>query len=345
MNGLFKMAHGNAQLELREARQRPAGPGEVVIRVRYAGICGTDLHIVKDEFPSWPPVILGHEFTGTVDSLGAGVDPALLGARVVCEPHASACQTCYLCRRGNPELCASKRSPGWGVDGAFASYVTVPAWLLHRVPDGIPDKVAVLAEPTAIVMTALRRADLAAGDAVLVVGPGPVGILAALAARTSGAADVVIAGGPMDGSRLEFARSLDLFAVASDDAPALMRERTHGRGADLVVECSGSAAGVATVFDAVRRRGRVASIGLSGQATIDVPWDLATSRAVDLAFSMSSNYAAWDAGLAILSRIASDAVRIPAIFPLGEWRAAFDAAASRNVIKAVLDPTEATDPR
>ena len=194
MIGLMKVAPGNATLELREIALREPTAGEAVIRVRYAGICGTDLHIVADHFPSYPPVILGHEFTGTVERVGEGVDPAWVDARVVCEPHASACLTCFLCRGGNPEICASKRSPGWGVNGAFASHVIVPAWLLHRVPDALPDEVAVLAEPMAVTMTALRRGHLAAGDVVLVVGPGPVGLLAALAARASGAADVVVAG-------------------------------------------------------------------------------------------------------------------------------------------------------
>src|SRR5690606_8631352 len=120
-----------------------------------------------------------------VERVGANVDPCLTGVRVVAEPHARACHRCFLCRRGHPELCSEKRSPGWGMHGAFASHVVVPAWLLHPVPDTLPDRVAVLAEPTAVVMTALRRAHTAAGDHVLVVGAGPVGLLAALAVRAS----------------------------------------------------------------------------------------------------------------------------------------------------------------
>ena len=140
MMGLAKVAPGNTRLELRDVELRSPGPGEVVIRVRYAGICGTDVHIRDDHFQSYPPVILGHEYTGTVERLGEGVDPTLLDARVVAEPHAAACHVCYLCRGGNPEICASKRSPGWGMHGAFASHVVVPAWLIHRVPDRLSDE-------------------------------------------------------------------------------------------------------------------------------------------------------------------------------------------------------------
>lgn len=339
MIGLVKVAPGNPELELREVELRRPTDAEVVIRVRYAGICGTDLHIANDEFPSWPPVVLGHEFAGAVEAVGAGVDPALLGARVVCEPHASACHTCYLCRRGHPEVCASKRSPGWGVDGAFASHVVVPAWLLHRVPDELPDEVAVLAEPMAVAMTALRRANLAAGDAVLVIGPGPVGLLAALAARAMAAAQVVVAG-RADGPRLETARKFGFTTTTSERAGAMLRDRTDGRGADLVVEATGSATGVSAAFDAVRRRGRVAALGLSGTTAIEVPWDLATSRDVDVAFSMSSNYEAWDPGLTVLSRVVREATALPTRFALADWRAAFDAVAARTVMKAILDPSD-----
>ena len=338
MIGLVKVARGNTELELRDVTLREPGEGEVVVRVRYAGICGTDVHIAQDEFPSWPPVVLGHEFTGTVEQAGPGADAALVGRRVVCEPHASACHVCYLCRRGHPELCASKRSPGWGVNGAFASHVVVPAWLLHTLPDGVPDVVAVLAEPMAVVMTALRRASLAAGDFVLVVGPGPVGALAALACRAAGAADVVVAGRSGSSARLGLLSDLGFVTLAGGVAEAV-RDWTSGRGADLVVECSGSAEGIATAIDAARRRGRIASIGLSGGPTLEVPWDLATSRALDVAFSMSSNYEAWEPGLTILSRVAYEAARLPTVYPLASWRDAFQRLQSRTVVKAVLDPT------
>ena len=106
MIGLLKVAPGDTQLELREVELREPAEGEVVIRVRYAGICGTDIHIRDDHFQSYPPVILGHEFTGTVERLGEGVDPTCRAHGWSCEPHARACHTCFLCRRGNPEICA-----------------------------------------------------------------------------------------------------------------------------------------------------------------------------------------------------------------------------------------------
>jgi len=120
MLALRKHAAGEHALHLDEVATPQARPGWVVLDVGYAGICGTDLHIVEDEFPSWPPVTLGHEFTGTVAELGEGVEGWSVGDRVVCEPHSLACTRCHLCRRGLAHLCAHKRSPGWGIDGGFA---------------------------------------------------------------------------------------------------------------------------------------------------------------------------------------------------------------------------------
>jgi L-iditol 2-dehydrogenase len=339
--GLVKIARGDPRLELRDVPARPVAADEVRIRVRYTGICGTDLHIRDDHFPSYPPVILGHELTGTVIEAGVDVDRSWLGARVVCEPHAQACHVCHLCRRGHPEICADKRSPGWGIDGGFASHVVVPAWLLHRVPDGVPDEVAVLGEPMAVTMTALQRGHLAAGDAVLVVGPGPVGLLGALAARAAAAAVVVVAG-RADGPRLATARRLGFQTTMAEDAGDVVRERTGGRGADLVLEATGTAAGVDAAFTSVRRRGRIAAVGLSGLPAIDVRWDFATTRDVDLAFAMSSQYEAWEPALSILERVAAEAATFPEVFPLADWQRAFRGVEQRTVVKAILDPS-ATD--
>jgi L-iditol 2-dehydrogenase len=106
----------------------------VLIRVKAAGVCGTDLHIWHDQFTYWPPVVLGHEFSGEIVETGPKVRNFKAGDRVVAEPHSLACGLCENCRQGRIQLCEHKRSPGWGIDGAFADYVTMPETLLHRIP-------------------------------------------------------------------------------------------------------------------------------------------------------------------------------------------------------------------
>ena len=337
MRALVKTTRGVGHLALQERPEPEAVAGWVKIAVRYAGICGTDLHVVQDEFPYWPPVTLGHEFTGTVVELGGGVDPAWLGARVVSEPHSLACGTCHLCRRGFAELCASKRSPGWGIDGAFADRLTMPVHLLHRVPAGLPDRVAALAEPMAVSVTALARAGVQAGDVVLIVGPGPIGILLAAGALAMGAATVVVAG-RRDSDRLRFAGTMGALTVLDDSAVELIQDQTAGRGADLVIDATGTAEAIDLALRAVRRRGRFAAVGMSGQPVVRVPWDLAVSQAVDATFSMSSNGTAWAPAITILERT-PQLEGMSTVFPLGDWEAAFEAVRERTVIKALLDPT------
>jgi L-iditol 2-dehydrogenase len=347
MRALMKVASGPGHVELRDITEPLPEPGQVVLAVTYAGICGTDLHILADEFPNWPPVVLGHEFTGYVQAAGPGVDPGLIGSRVVCEPHAGACGSCYLCRRGCAQLCADKRSPGWGIDGAFASHLAVPASLLHLVPAGLPSRVAVLAEPMAVVLSALERAPVMPGDTVVVTGPGPVGMLAALAARFAGAKDVFVVG-RSGGSQVRLALAAELgFAAVTDPAEAqsLVGLASAGRGADLLVETTGSADGIRLGVDLLRRRARVAAIGLNGRSGIEFDWDRAMYKALDMAMSSSSAYTAWEPALFILSRYADAADRLVTEFALEEWEDAFAAVRQRAVMKAAfalasLDPAD-----
>ena len=337
MLALVKTERGEGHLELIARPTPEPAPGWVRIAVIYAGICGTDLHIVHDRFPYWPPVTLGHEFVGRVDAVGGLVDPAWIGTRVVSEPHSLACGTCQLCRRGIAELCASKRSPGWGIDGAFSASLTMPVHLIHRVPDGVPDIVAALTEPMAIAVTALLRARVDPGDTVLVVGAGPVGILAAVAARTMGAGRVLVTGRP-GSDRLAFAATLGFGVADGATIGEAIGAATDGHGADLVIDASGTADGIALAFEAVKRRGRMAAIGLSGVPDLDIPWDVAVSRAIDLTFSMSSSSSAWEPAIGILAGTGIALEPMVTVFPLADWSAAFDAVAARTVIKALLDP-------
>lgn len=339
MRALVKTARGDGFLELRAVPPPVPGPGYVTVAVSLAGICGTDVHILHDEFPYWPPVTLGHEFTGTVEAVGPDVPPALVGTRVVCEPHAGACGTCDLCRRGHAELCPTKRSPGWGVDGAFAASVAVPAHLLHAVPDGVPPAVAVLAEPTAVALTAVQRAGLEAGDTVLVIGPGPLGLLAGLVARTLGAGSVVVAG-RRDSPRLAFAERAGLIAArTAEEARRAIADRTAGRGADLVIDAAGTEEAIRLAIEAVRRRGRMIGLGFGGESTVAVPWDVAVSRAITLTFSTSSSRGGWNGALEVLARNQATLADMVTVFPLAAWADAFAAVAARTVTKAVLDPS------
>ena len=142
MLGLTKIAPGSVNVGLTQRPEPVAGTGHVVLAVQAAGICGTDLHIVDDEFASSPPVTMGHEVCGVVVEIGPRVDPSWLGERVVSETYFSTCGTCEHCSAGRRNLCHERRSIGSAVDGAFAPRLAVPVGNLHRVRDALASEAA-----------------------------------------------------------------------------------------------------------------------------------------------------------------------------------------------------------
>ena len=299
MKALVKTKKGAGNLEFRDVPVPAAGEGEVLLNVLAAGVCGTDLHVRDDTFPYYPPVILGHEFCGRVEQLGEGVDLLAVGDRVVGEPHTKACGHCPLCRTGNIQICPEKRSPGWGIDGAMAEYLVMPQHLLHKLPESIPDEVGAVIEPTAnAVHDVLERAGVEGGDFVVVIGPGPIGLLAAMTARSTGAREVMIVGTTADEAlRLPKARELGFRHVVNvqrENPPEIVTELTGGIGADLVVECSGSPGGIASTVGLVRKKGRICAIGLTPEETIDFPYKAASFKVCDVYFCLSTSYTSWE---------------------------------------------------
>jgi len=235
--------HAGPGLDLRDVPMPTVDINDVLIRVHRTGICGTDLHIEAGEYPSVPPVTIGHELCGTVVETGAGVDAAWYGERVVSETYFSTCGRCRHCRAGRPNLCPERRSIGTHVDGAFAESVVVPARGLHRVPEALADAAAVLCEPLACVCQSLLDPPaIMPGDRVLVVGPGAIGLLAAQVAAAGGA-EVEVRGTSQDGPRLALARTLGCETSLAGE------EALDGDAYDVTVDCSGAGPGIA---DALR---------------------------------------------------------------------------------------------
>jgi (R,R)-butanediol dehydrogenase / meso-butanediol dehydrogenase / diacetyl reductase len=248
------------------------GPGEVVIRVARCGICGTDGH----EYAHGPamiplherhrssghvgPMIIGHEFTGTIEASGDGTS-VKEGARVVAGA-GRWCGRCEPCRAGRTNLCHSYYTYGLHTDGGLAGYVTVPGEMCVAVPDSCDDANAVLAQPMAIAMHALSRGEARPGQPVVIVGAGGIGsLLTAAAAALDLPAHVL----DLDEQRLDAARELGAAAVSRPDADGLAAARALGRtGAPLVIEASGSAGGLRSALAVAGTGGRVVMLGLPG---------------------------------------------------------------------------------
>jgi L-iditol 2-dehydrogenase len=315
---------------LAERPEPVASPGHVVVEVVGAGICGTDLHIVDGEYETVTPVTIGHEVSGVVAELGEGVDGAWLGARVASETYFSTCGVCEYCRAGRTNLCPERRSIGTHVDGAFAPRLIVPATSLHRLPDWLDGRAAALCEPLACVAHAVLEpeAALRAGDDVLVIGPGPVGLLAAQVARAAGG-NVHVRGTPRDERRLAAARELGLETSTTEDGSV---------DAEVVIECSGSEAGIAHALAAARRGGRYVQIGLAGKP-VALPFDLVCFHELTITSGFASTPTSWRKALDLVAeqRVELDPL-VTAVVPLAEWERAFAATRAAEGIKFVLDP-------
>jgi L-iditol 2-dehydrogenase len=329
--GVAKTAPGRGNVALVERPEPVVRPGHVVLEVVGAGICGTDLHIWDDEFPSEPPVTMGHEVSAVVREPGEGVDGWAAGDRVVSETYFSTCGECRYCAGGRPNLCSRRRSIGSREDGAFAPLLLVPARALHRIPDGLDGHAAALTEPLACVCNCLLDPDVVrAGDSALVVGPGPVGLLAAQVAAACGAT-VHVRGTARDEARLAAARALGFETSLAGESLELEP--------DVAVECSGSAAGTAFALETTARRGRLVQIGLAGRP-VELPFDQICYRELTVTSGNASTPRSWRRALELVEagRVALEPL-VTEVVPLAEWERAFAATRAGTGIKYVLSPS------
>ena len=345
MKALMKVAKGSGNIEIRDI-EIPKIPHDdwVLIKVKAAGVCGTDLHIWHDKFPYWPPVVLGHEFAGEIVEIGDSVKGFKPGDRVVAEPHSLACGVCELCRQGKVQICASKRSPGWGINGAFTDYVVMPSMLLHKIPEGVSYELAALAEPMAItVHQVVERGRIECQDFVVVSGAGPIGILAAFVAKSVGAAKVAITGmSACEQVRFKVAEVLGadyIINVEKENVVERVMELTNGRGADIVIETSGAGPAIAQSVEMVRKCGRISAIGISSKETINFPWNAAVYKVLDIAFNMSSSYTSWDRALSLIANTNRDLDKvITHRTSINEWETVFNDLVAEKGIKALFIP-------
>lgn len=303
--------------------------GYAKVEVAGTGICGTDIHIAHDEYANEPPVVMGHEITGTVLEVGDEADASLIGDRVACETYFSTCGVCAACRDGRANLCQSRRSVGSYEHGGFAEFVVVPVKNLHRLPEGLGDVDGALAEPLACVAQCLMNpAVVQAGDRVLVTGPGAMGQLAAQVARAHGGR-VTLSGLPQDADRLAVAGRLGIAVTTGGPDEAAF---------DVVIECSGSAGGAGVALRAARRGGRYVQVGIFGRP-VQVDLDLVLYKELVVSSGFASTAASWRAAMRLIE---TGAVRlgplVSQVLPLERFADAFDSAKRGEGLKTVVSP-------
>jgi len=318
---------------------------EVLLATRAVGVCGSDVHQFHNT-QSWPvnvPVILGHEFTGIVAALGKAVSGFREGDRVVSETAARICGHCIYCRTGEYNLCPERRGFGYGVDGAMAEYVKVPARCLHRLPDSVAFEKAALTEPCCVAYNATcAKTQIRPGDSVLVLGPGPIGLLCLEMARLSGASWLGIVGLKQDATRFKAAQALGVDATVSEGEEQLrevLRGLGDGYGVDVVIDAAGASAALKSALAAVRPGGQIAKVGW-GPQPLNFSLDPLVQKAVKLQGSFSHNFQIWEKVIALLAAGKLDPLRIvDRIEPFANWRTCFEEMGDARIVKAVLTPT------
>jgi L-iditol 2-dehydrogenase len=341
MKALVKTARGPGNLELRDVPEPVCGDRGVKIEIAACGICGTDIHVMKDEFPTKPPVIIGHEFCGAVVETGKGVTRYRTGDRVTAENVCVHCDECYMCTTGHYAICVNRGAQGLDLDGAFTKYIVCDERNVYRIPDTISFEEGALSEPMVCALHAvLDQTKVGAGDVVFVSGPGAMGLIAAQAVIAEGGR-VILAGTSADGARFETAHELGIHTtvdVMKEDAAALVAEASGGEGADVFIECSGAASAVDLGLALLKKRGRYTQLGLFGKK-VPVDLDALVVKEIAMTGSMSHTRNAWKRGLALVGegkiRLAP---LVTSVYGLEDWEKGFRDFEERRGIKTLIRP-------
>ncbi|MBS1117410.1 MAG: L-threonine 3-dehydrogenase [candidate division NC10 bacterium] len=334
----------NTTMRLFDVPRPEPGPGEVLVKVRAAAVCGTDLHIAQ--WTPWAqragirlPLVMGHEFSGEVVALGPDVKGVRAGDYVAGETHVP-CGQCFQCRNGLQHICGNLKLFGIHRDGCFAEYATIPAICAHRIPTTIPPNVAAMLEPLGTSVRAVLEVH-PAGETVAVLGCGPIGLFAIAAAKAAGASRVIAT--DVREERLKLARAvgadLTLDARQVKVADVILQE-TGGVGVDAIVEASGSVPAIEGAWKYLRKGGKVALIGLpSDPVRVNLGPDVIFKEARIIGIHGREMFATWTRMEHMLERgmLRVDPV-ITHVMPLVRWAEAFRLLEEGQGGKVILTP-------
>lgn len=341
MKALLKLKPGSGGVALRDVDEPTPKSNEIKIKVNATGICGTDMHIFKDEYPSNYPVTMGHEYSGTVVALGKDVKSFNIGDRVISLTAVVSCGKCQYCNQGLLMLCEDRLSIGSGVNGAFAEYIVVPEHLAFLIPDNISLDEAALSEPLAcVVRSVIEMSKIKAGDYAFVSGPGTIGQLTLQVAKACGA-KVIVSGTNVDIDRLNLAKVSGAYAtinISHDDIYSKVKEITNGEGFDIAFECSGAAPSAQTCLEVLKKTGQYVQVGLYGNKIL-FDHDLALKKEIHMVNSYASERTSWDRAIRLMENGQVNLKPlISSKLSLDDWEIGFDKAFNKDGFKILLAP-------
>ena len=342
MQALVKYQKGPGNVELRDVANPKMGDDKVVLEIAHCGICGTDLHVYHDLFRNYPPVILGHEFSGRVVEMGSEVKNVELGESFsVLGATAVQCGQCEYCERGEFMFCANRRGMGHGVNGAFTKFAAVRPDQLFQIPKGVSMEYGALVEPLAVAVHVVEEvASFRFGDVVLLSGPGPIGLLCLKMLLAHGL-KVIVAGTSEDDLRLEMARKYGAartVVVDQENLTEVIASETDGQGVALAIETAGAEASVRNCMESLRPLGHYVQVGHFGR-DLTLPWDLVAFRQLQISGSVGYTKETWRRTMKILGQRTLDLSDvITHRFPLSDWRQGFDLMEKKQAVKILLNP-------
>lgn len=325
-------------VEIREVERPFIGEDDVLLEVEAVSVCGSDLH-QWEALHSWPvnyPVVLGHEFGGRIAELGKQVADWKEGDRVVSETAAIIDPDNPMSRQGLYNLDPNRKGFGYGVDGAMTRYVRVPSRCLHRIPESLSVEKAALTEPCCVAYNAVvNHSGIKPGDRIVVMGPGPIGLLCAAIAKLWGA-QVAVVGLESDQKRLEVARAYGCETIV--DAIDEWAFAGDGLGVDGVIDAAGVSETLKTALRIARPASWICKVGW-GPQPLGFSLDPLVQKAITLRGSFSHNWPVWERVLDLIGsgQLNLDPV-IGGVWPLEAWHEAFETMHSGEIVKAVLKP-------
>lgn len=343
MKALVKTELGFGNLEIQDKNEPKPGRDQVKIEVKYAGICGSDIHTYEGHYKVGVPVTLGHEFSGVVVEAGPGVTDFSAEDRVTSETTYYICGECAYCQAGDYNLCNHRKGLGTQQDGGFTNYLIARAESVHKLPEGVSFKSAAMTEPLACTHHAVSKTDIHEGDIVVVIGPGPIGLFTAQVAKSFGA-KVIITGLTNDQVRLNKAKELGIDHVVNtqeEDVKELVNSLTDGYGADVLFECSGAVPAAKQGLDLLRKKAQYCQIGIFPQADVSFDLEKIIQKEIRVVGSRSQKSADWEPSLELMNngKVNAEAM-VTHEFDITEWDEAYQAIKGGEGIKVLLTPVE-----
>lgn len=341
MKAVVKSENGYDNMSLKDIPVPEVTGNHVLMKVAYTGICGTDIHTFKGQYANTrTPIVLGHEFSGKVVAVGDDVTKVKPGDRVTSETTFETCGKCVYCKAKQYNLCENRRGIGTVQNGSMANYVLTREESVHLLPDNVSYKLAAMSEPLSCCVHAMyQRTPLNFYDKILIIGPGPMGLLSLQIAKNIGAF-VIVSGVTQDEERLQIAKELGADIVVNSqkqDLNKIVMDATDGVGLTKVYDCSGATPAVNQALKLLRKQGEFQQVGLFAKPMNEIDERTIIQHEITYRGSRSQNPYDWPIAVHLESQgVVNTDKMVTKTFDLDHWRDAFEAMMAGQELKVMI---------